>query len=286
VSVVNSTLLSEPPSGDGNNGTPPGNGTTNGTTPTNLVVDANADDTDTNQDPAAAADTSEDDKTKSSPVGTIMGVGAFVIIALLLLLLYTRKQKSTLLDQIRAAAPPLANAVNNPAFADPNQQLPYGGDEVGVPSIPARADAGANVQPVQSMYEEADVKRAPIYDQGRLAGAASHALRDQRRASQLVGAAPPLPENEGYEEIAEGTGGTPAARGKRRNTVPASEWCQRAAPAGGTCRNAKVSGKKYCISHLCEQPGCTQSKSSSVPACPAHLQKTGDDFDDDNELDC
>jgi hypothetical protein len=187
---------------------PGGSGVTvavNNNTPSNRV-DTNADDTSTHHDPTAAG-TSADDNTKSSPIGVIVGVGAFVIIALLLLLFY--KQKSNLLDQIRAAAPPLANAVHNPAFADPNQQLPYGGDEVGVPPVPARAVAGANVHPVQSMYEEADLKRAPIYDAGRLAGAASHTLRDQRRKSQLVGAAAP-PENEGYEEIAEGTAGTPA----------------------------------------------------------------------------
>jgi hypothetical protein len=194
--------------------------------------------------------------------------------------------------------------VENAAYADPETNhlhVPYGDDapeQVGVPigedkglALPVQKGAarglGADdgVQPVEEMYEEADLKRAPIYDAGRLAGAASHALRDQRRASQLIAAAAAL-EDVDYEEIAESTAApTTAPRSKRQNTVSAADWCHRAAPAGGTCKNPKVSGRTYCISHLCEHPGCTQSKSSSVTACPEHLQ-AGVDADEDTELDC
>ena len=114
--------------------------------------------------------------------------------------IYTRKKNSTALEQIRAAAPPLANVVHNRAFADPNQQLPYGGVEVGH----AHDDADANnVQPTEVIYLEADPNRASIYDAGRLAGSAAHALRDQRRASQMLD--PAALGDATYEEIGEDT---------------------------------------------------------------------------------
>jgi hypothetical protein len=50
---------------------------------------------------------------------------------------------------------------------------------------------------------------------------------------------------------------------------------------------ARVSGNDYCPFHLCEHPGCDQSKSSNVPACPEHLQagdvlSTTNGADEDN----
>jgi hypothetical protein len=199
--------------------------------------------------------------------------GGLLLVALLAIIVGVvvhRKRQETGLDRIRAAAPPLANVVHNRAFADPNQQLPYGGDEVGVPHVPVRGNGAAiNVQPAQSMYEEADPKRAPIYDAGNLAGAAAHALRDQRRASQLVAAAAVPLEDAAYEEIEENI--TPASGGKRRSTVGAADRCERPAPTGGMCTNVKVHGGNFCNAHVCEQPGCNQGKSSRVTACPTHL---------------
>jgi hypothetical protein len=185
--------------------------------------------------------------------------------------------------------------VENAAYVDPannrlngkdeaeqlGARVPHDEEEEGLPPIPpAGAVAAPIVQPVAERYEEADPNRAPIYDQGRLAGAASHLLRDQRLAFEAAD----------YEEFDEGAihandgqdggdytygnvvvGSIAPALSKRRNKVPAADWCHRAAPTGGTCTNAKVSGSKYCTSHMCEHPDCTQTKSSSVTACPEHL---------------
>jgi hypothetical protein len=140
------------------------------------------------------------------------------------------------------------------------------------------------VQPAEDLYLEADPNRAPIYDAGNLAGGASHALRDQRRASQLLDAAA-APEDAAYEEIEENIVAPedaayeefdedivqPAPAGKRRCTVSAADRCHRPSPTGETCTNVKVHGSNYCTSHLCEHAGCNKGKSSRVTACPAHL---------------
>jgi len=117
-------------------------------------------------------------------------------------------------------------------------------------------------------YLEADPKRGPVYDAGNLAGAASHALRDKRRASQLAEAAAAAPP--AYEEIDENIASA-AGGGTRQSSVGAADWCHRPSPTGSTCTNAKVHGSNFCTTHLCEQAGCTEGKSSRVTACPAHL---------------
>jgi hypothetical protein len=228
----------------------------------------NAADGDGNGDAALTSQTGEkeEEEEEEKKARSLLVLYVAVPVGVLVLLLIVgavacrRKKNSTTLDQIQAAArPQQANAVHNRAFVDPNQQ-PYSGDEVGVPHVPAR-----NVQP--SEYLEADPKRAPIYDAGRLAGAAAHAIRDQRRASQLVDAA--ALEGATYEEIEENI--TPASSGKRRSTVGAADRCQRSSPTGGMCTTGKVHGSNFCNAHVCEHAGCNQGKSSRVTACPTHL---------------
>jgi hypothetical protein len=172
----------------------------------------------------------------------------------------------------------------NDAFVPPPMRagiaVPYADDD----ALPAASGGIQIVQPVADMYLEADPKRPSIYDAGNLAGAASHALRDQRHASQLLDAAAApedaayeeidenivAPEDADYEEMDEGIV-QPAPSGNPRSTVGAADWCHRPSPAGGTCTNTKVSGSNFCTPHLCEHPGCNQDKSSRVTACPTHL---------------
>jgi len=279
----------------------------------------------TTPDPAApAADAGESTDTetsteKKSSVVAIVGavVGLLVLVAVVFWLCNNGKCSASTKDALPRQVP---RTVQNAAFVDPNQQIPYGEDDTSVmpaggggmanaafvdpnqqmphgeheaPPVMPVGGGGIIVQPVEEMYLEADPKqpdiydnsktyetadpnRASIYDQGRLAGAASHALRDQRRTSQLVdaaaaaaaaNAAAAASEDAEYEEFDEGG----AAPGKRRNTMRAADRCHRPAPTGGTCTNPKVGGSNFCTSHLCEYPGCNQGRSSRVTACPTHL---------------
>lgn len=51
--------------------------------------------------------------------------------------------------------------------------------------------------------------------------------------------------------------------------------CERPSPKGGTCKNSKTHGSKFCNSHACPVDGCTASKSSSEEYCPLHAHSGG-----------
>lgn len=128
---------------------------------------------------ATTAPAEESTDERSSSVGAIAGgaVGVVVFMAVLVFVAYRCGRKKDLEEVRRRAEPPSARN-QRPGVPQPA----YGQTTMQNPTFDAPAYVEIDEEPA---YEPAVPGREIVYDQGRLAGARDHALRDKRVSQQL-----------------------------------------------------------------------------------------------------
>ena len=146
-------------------------------------------------------------------------------------------------------------------------------------ALQSNANAGVQYRPIydNSGNTNTGVQYRPIYDTSGNGGEQDSNSSGNDSTYNSVGAATSaLASNPNYAQ--------PISKEDRpirqAPTLPVQKAtkrgkCERPSPKGGTCKNSKKHGSKFCDSHACPVDGCGESKSSSEEYCPLHANGGG-----------
>jgi len=160
----------------------------------------------------------------------------------------------------------------------------YDGVTYNALALQSNANAGVQYRPIydnsgNNDNTNAGVQYRPIYDTSGNGGEQTNNSSGNANSSTCnsVGtAAPALSSIPNYAQLLSKEGRSlpqaptlPVRKSTKRGK------CERPSPKGGTCKNSKKHGSKFCNSHACPVDGCTASKSSSEEYCPLHAHSGG-----------